>query len=120
MPDVVLTVNTVERTFTEVSKSGYDTTFVDVTSGVNTLENRKMQTKHTVSDKGNKPNRHLLAVSMNYIDAVTGASKAVVVHAVVSAPKGVPAVVMTDCAEAVGQQLSDRALVGRMLLGLSQ
>jgi hypothetical protein len=90
----------VERVFTKVSQDGTDTVRREDNAVLVSRDDSKLVIKHTMDTKAKtKPNRHLIALSRNYIDDANSISESCQVHIVVTRGKNVPdSVVLTEIA----------------------
>lgn len=119
MPVQTITVDSVVRSFTEVSRNGYDSRFLETTAAYDTSKKGALEFKHDVPLKTNQTARHLIVASENYTDPVTGKTVAVTAHCVIKVPAGVPGSIALDRVLHLGAICSDEVYVDRILLGLN-
>lgn len=117
MPDLIITVNSVPADFSKVSQSGYDAVFVETTAGVASADRRRIVTKHTINEKGTKPNRHLISCSRTFTDSA-GVQRVVKVHAVIEVPKGTPDALVTAQGGIVSGIVGDSNIIANLLMGI--
>lgn len=120
LADVLSTVDeaTVQHDYTLVKRDGYDALRRDLTQ--ESALNCRLEIKNTIDlNAPNKPNRHLILISKNVEDAVTGEYHPVTVHAVITRHKDIDDAVVMNLTTELGSLLNQETVITNILSGAS-
>lgn len=111
-----LTIDTVDRTWTTVSKQGYDNIRIETTVGVDPNEKPVITGKHTINVRSSgKPNRHMVRFANTQL--INDKSRNISCHIVLENPQYADPIYIMECAAVAAAYLSDPDNVSSVLLG---